>query len=140
VSELIVYDKAKYHYEGTFPSNLPRDQAFVHIGMFLGWLCDEGLLSEQMHTDFAEEIRMFEQRKITGAQVLKLCGGTLASDMLNEAGNAFALEYFAHGRYLEDYTDILAMNLPSLYHVMDTWANYDQLAYRLNQRYREWRG
>ena len=31
----IVYDKAKYHYEGDWPKGLRTKQAFVHTGLFL---------------------------------------------------------------------------------------------------------
>jgi len=33
--EAIVYDKAKWHYGGDYPKDLPIEQAFVHTGMFL---------------------------------------------------------------------------------------------------------
>src|SRR4030095_2494126 len=138
MSDVIVYDKAKYHYEGTFPPELPQDQAFVHIGMLLGWLADEGMLSEQMYADFADEIESFEERKITGAKLLKLCGGALASDMLNKKGNDFVSAYFKRGQYLDDYTELVAQGLPSLYHAKDTWENYGRMAHRINRRYHEW--
>lgn len=35
-----VYDKAKYHYAGDFPNGLAIKYAFVHNGMFLGWIVD----------------------------------------------------------------------------------------------------
>src|SRR6478735_390289 len=42
-----VYDKAKWHYEGDFPSNLSEKQAFVHTGMYLGWIIEENLYSKR---------------------------------------------------------------------------------------------
>jgi hypothetical protein len=36
MSNSIVYDKAKYHYQGDFPNDISIDQSFVHTGMFLG--------------------------------------------------------------------------------------------------------
>ena len=39
----IVFDKAKWHYEGNFPGDLDERQAFVHTGMFLGWIIDKDL-------------------------------------------------------------------------------------------------
>lgn len=44
--QTIIYDKAKYHYEGDFPQELPMEQAFVHTGMFLGWVIDNNLFKE----------------------------------------------------------------------------------------------
>src|SRR4051794_15432306 len=43
----LVYDKAKYHYDGDFPKGLPRKQAFVHTGMFIGWLIDHGMIADE---------------------------------------------------------------------------------------------
>jgi hypothetical protein len=50
MAEPVVYDKAKYHYDGKFPPELPTEQAFVHTGLYLGWLVDLNLYS----ADFAE--------------------------------------------------------------------------------------
>jgi hypothetical protein len=50
MAEPVVYDKAKYHYDGKFPPELPTEQAFVHPGLYLGWLIDLNLYS----ADFAE--------------------------------------------------------------------------------------
>ena len=41
-----VYDKAEYHYDGEFPADLPIEQAFVHTGMFLGWIVYHHLYSD----------------------------------------------------------------------------------------------
>jgi hypothetical protein len=41
--DIIVYDKAKWHYEGDYPKDLPTENAFTHTGMFLAWLADTGL-------------------------------------------------------------------------------------------------
>jgi hypothetical protein len=38
------------------------------------------------------------------------------------------------------YGELLAKGLPSMYHVADTWPNYDKLKKRIDQRYREWKG
>jgi hypothetical protein len=38
-----VYDKAKWHFDGDFPKELDDFQGYVHTGMFLGWLVDNGL-------------------------------------------------------------------------------------------------
>ena len=45
--QTIIYDKAKYHYEGDFPQELPMEQAFVHTGMFLSWIIDNNLFSDE---------------------------------------------------------------------------------------------
>lgn len=136
-----VYDKAKYHYDGNFPDGLPHKQAFVHTGLFLGWLADHHLLSEEMEEDGEEELERFRRRQITGPELFEYWDGALVADMLTEEGNAFAYEYFEfkHGTYLEDYDQLLSADLPTMYHVQDTWENYERLRQRIDQRYREWK-
>lgn len=140
MTESIVYDKAKYHYDGDYPKDLPEEKAFVHTGMFLGWIIDKGLYSEEFAQE-AEQIELFKQRKITGAKVYEWWDGTLIDDMLNEEGNAFAQYYFdfQKGKYLEDYEEVLAGDLPSLYHVEDSWENYASIKKRIDQRHEDWK-
>jgi hypothetical protein len=63
---------------------------------------------------------------------------------LSEEGNAFARWYYSpeeggYGPYIEDYEDTLARGLPSVYHVEDTWDNYEAIARIINQRFGEWK-
>lgn len=80
---MIVYDKAKYHYGGQFLKDLSIDQAFVHTGMFLGWIIDNELFSEEFEEDIEGEIKKFKSREVTGTQIYIDCDGVLANDMLN---------------------------------------------------------
>ena len=136
-----VYDKAKWHYEGDYPRGLSQVQAFVHTGMFLGWVIDNGLYSEEFGEDCEEDIEAFRQRSMTGPEVYRRCDGVLADDMLSTTGNRFVRFYFdfKKGAYLRDYKELLAARLPSLYHVLDTWENYDRLKARIDQRFQEWK-
>src|ERR1044072_1798891 len=108
-----VYDKAKYHYDGDFPDELPIEQGFVHTGMFLGWVIDNDLYSEFLYTEASGYIESFKQRELTGAQVYEYaCDGTFIDDMLTESGNRFARDYFDFdkGSYLIDYDLTLTCN------------------------------
>src|SRR5690606_23780558 len=111
MSDPHVYDKAKWHYEGNFPKELPCDQAFVHTGMFLGWLIEHDMIDGE----FAPEADRFRSGELTGAQVYKLLDGVLLDELLTEEGNRFARAYleFRHGQFVDDYTACLAANLPS---------------------------
>jgi len=55
--------------------------------------------------------------------------------------NAFALAYFdfEKGSYLRDYEATLGKNVTTLYHVEDTWTNFDRLKIVLEQRFIEWK-
>lgn len=138
-NETIVHDKAKWHYGGEWPKGLPLEQAYVHTGMFVGWLIDAGLVD----AEFADgpEIAEFKARKLTGAGVYKAWDGALVDDQLTDEGNAFAEAYFdfQDGKYLSDYEELLAPDLPSLYAVPDTWENYELLKRRIDERFAAWR-
>jgi hypothetical protein len=140
MNEPHVYDKAKYHSDGDYPEDLPEEQAFVHTAMYLGWIIDNDLYSDE----FAEEeeiIAQFRQRQTRATAVYKWWDGCLVDDMLSDEGNAFSHFYFDFdkGQYLADYEELLASGLPSLYHVSDTWENYEKMAARIDKRYADWK-
>ncbi|MCM3339323.1 hypothetical protein M3650_11910 [Paenibacillus sp. MER TA 81-3] len=140
MSDTCVYDKAKYHYDGDFPADLPNEQAFVHTGLFLGWMIEHGLYSIDFEEDAEEDIAAFKQRQLTGTQIYIKWDGVLADDMLSDEGNRFATVYFdfENGTYLEDYQDTFS-DAPTLYHVEDTWDNYFQLKEVIDQRFMDWK-
>jgi hypothetical protein len=142
MTEPYVYDKAKYHYGGNYPKDLPEEQAFVHTGMFLGWILDHGLYGFDFWQGEEGYIASFKTREMTGARVYEYaCDGVLLDEMLNAEGNAFARNYFdfERGEYLQDYEEVLVGDLASTYHVEDTWGNYEIIAQRISSRYVEWK-
>lgn len=61
---------------------------------------------------------------------------------LSDEGNAFAKACYERedaGGYVADYEATLGAGLPSLYHVADTWENFDRLAVLVDRRYAEWK-
>lgn len=141
MAEQIVYDKAKYHYDGDFPADLEIEQGFVHTGMFLGWIIEHDLYSEWFGKELAGYVAALKARDMTGAKVFEACDGVFMEDMLSEEGNRFAQYYFdfERGKYLSDYVELLGQDLPTIYHVSDSWANYERLRARVDKRYREWK-
>ena len=133
----MVYDKAKWHFDGDFPADLPASQGAIHIRLYLGWIVDSRLSSPWFAEHFSEQIQQFKAREILPSQLYANSDGVLADDMLNEEGNAFS-EYY-YGRYLEDYFDVLASDLPSMYHVKGSWEDYDQLQEELDGNYDSWK-
>lgn len=137
----LVYDKARFHYEGEFPDGLSVEQAFVHTGLYLGWLIERDLCSAEFLENAGELIPQFRAREVTGPAIYQECDGALVDDMLSDEGNAFSRAYydFETGRFLADYEQALARDLPSLYHVEDTWENYETLRSLLDSRFEAWR-
>ena len=141
MNKSVVYDKAKFHYDGDYPRGLPIEQAFVHTGMFVGWVIERGLYSDDFQAMLGPAIEAFKERELTGAKVYEEMDGAFTDQDLSDEGDAFAQYYFDFdkGKYLEDYERILVLGLPSIYHVSDTWENYDNIKQRIDQRYIEWK-
>lgn len=135
-----IYDKAKYHYEGDFPKDLPAYQAYIHTGMFLGWIVDNELYSDLFRTESEKLIAAFKARKISGPQLYQEWDGTLSSEMLSKKGNQFARGYFdfEKGGYLKDYWQHLAQHFLTVYHVEDSWENYEKIREAIDLAYQAW--
>lgn len=136
------YDRADWHYGGNYPEDLPPENGGTHIGMFLAWAIHHGLEGELLREDSAAALAAVRDRKMTGREFLfSECDERFWEEDLNEEGNAFASTYYPldTGDYLHDYTATLGDDLPTLYHVADTWENYDRIAAVIGRRYTEWK-
>ena len=140
----MTYDRADWHYGGDFPKGQPNEAGGVHIGMFLAWAIMNHLEGE----DFAEApdseaaLEAVRNRQMTGCQFLfSECDEKFSEGTLNDEGEAFVADYYAaeDAAYFDDYEKALAKNLPTMYHVEDSWANYDVLARVLDRRFKAWR-
>jgi len=136
------YDDASWHYGGDFPIDLPDEAGATHTGMFVAWALLTGLAGEIHTKEFPESLEKLRSRAVTPGQFfLEACDGKFTDEDLNEEGNAFAQAYFDldRGAYLNDYGRILVKDLPSQYHVPDTWVNFELLRPVLDKRLRAWR-
>jgi len=138
------YDRADWHYGGDFPAGLPRENGGTHIGIFLAWAILQGLEGAEQRKNFPEALAAVRAREMTGREFLfKNCDGKLWEADLNEEGNAFAKSYYKKSAgqrhdYLTDYSDEFWSG-PSIYHVADTWENYERMAGVLTRRFEAWR-
>jgi hypothetical protein len=139
----VKYDDASWHHGGgDFPEDLPEEAAATHTGMFLAWALMSGFAGPIYLDDPSESISKLQARSLTPGQFfLDTSDGKFVDEDLNEEGNAFAQAYFdlKRSRYLSDYEAVLVGDLPSQYHVPDTWRSYDTLKPLLDQRLAEWR-
>ncbi|RAW00889.1 DUF7832 domain-containing protein [Pseudochryseolinea flava] len=133
-----IYDNAKQHFLGNFPENLPIEQAYVHIGMYLGWVIDMDLYSEYFEDEASNQIFRFKRREISCTILSEIWEGYLDHQFFNKPGNMFTYYYYAGGLYHADYNQILVQSLPSIYHVSDTWDNYEKLKQRMGMRWQDW--
>jgi hypothetical protein len=136
------YDDASWHYNGDFPEDLDTAAGATHIGMFVAWalLAD---LGGELHTDeFSQELTQLRERKTTpGQYFIANCDEKFTDEDLNDEGNEFASAYFdqQNGSYLDDYEQTLGEDVSTLYHVADTWENFDKLKPVVDVRYNEWK-
>lgn len=132
------YDDASWHYGGDFPEGLPESAGAIHSGLFVAWAIQAGLGSEEVEGD----AHLILERKVTPATfVMEHWDGKFGDSMLSDEGNAFASFYFEpEGRgFVVDYGEILVKDLPTYYHVPDTWESFDRIKSIIDTRYREWK-
>ncbi len=134
-----VYDLAKNHFLGNFPSNLPIEKAYLHIGIYLGWIIDSHLYSEYFEEEASTEIFRFVHREIGPIVLSEIWDGRLSQELFSYEGNLFTYYYYAGGIYKKDYIDLLAEIKPTFYHVEDTWENFYKISQKISGRFEEWK-
>ncbi|BDD05117.1 DUF7832 domain-containing protein [Aureibacter tunicatorum] len=134
-----IYDNAKNHFLGNFPEHLPIEQAYVHIGIYLGWVIDSKLYSDFFSEEAETEIYRFSRREFPCTILSEIWDGYLGFELFNEVGNLFTNYYYGGGLYHRDYRENLANILPSIYHVEDTWDNYEKMSKIINTRFEDWK-
>jgi hypothetical protein len=137
----MAYDRADWHYGGDFPKGLPKESGGTHIGMFLAWIILRELEGELHREESALALRAVRERKMTGREFLfQQCDEKFTDEDLSDEGNLFTNWYYeGDGTYLDDYSDLLADDVESLYHVADSWENFDKLVPIIDSRFEEWK-
>ena len=134
----MAYDKAKWHFDGVFPKDLPRENGGTHIGIFLAWAVNQGMAGPELVADAAADLDAVRDRKMTGRGLLfRQVDGGLIDEDLNEEGNAFATHYY--DSYIDEYARLVCERYPTMYHLEDIWLNYDWIAGMIDKRYDGWR-
>ncbi len=134
-----VYDLAKNHFLGDFPSALPIEKAYLHIGIYLGWIIDSHLYSEYFEEEASTEIFRFGHREIGPTVLSEIWDGRLSQDLFSYDGNLFTYYYYAGGIYKKDYINLLVEAEPSLYHVEDTWENFFKISQQISKQFDAWK-
>jgi hypothetical protein len=134
------YDDASWHYGGDLPPDLPREAGATHIAMFVAWAVLNGLAGDYHKVVCATELAKLLAREITpGAWFMQTCDEKFTDEDLSEDGNRFAVaDYDSGSSYSLDYSNAFP-NVPSLYHVDDSWTSFDTIAAVLAERLRAWR-
>lgn len=134
-----VYDLARNHFLGDYPASLPIEKAYLHIGIYMGWVIDNKLYSEYFEDEASTEIYRFTRREIGCIILAEIWDGALSHELFNDETNLFTFYYYAGGIFKKDYNEVLVKSHKTIYHVDDTWENYDILKRRINERFEEWK-
>lgn len=134
-----VYDLAKNHFLGDFPSSLPIEKAYLHIGIYMGWIIENKLYSEYFEDEASTEIYRFCRRDIGCIILAEIWDGALSHELFNDEANLFTFYYYAGGIFKKDYNEVLVKSHKTIYHVDDTWENFEALKIRMNERFEEWK-
>jgi len=150
-------DKMEWHYaEDNYPTDLPDENSGTHIGLYLAWAFSQGLVGEIHLEEPTDALEKLKRREITGLDFLiNQCDEKFWDEDLNEEGAAFTLAYYQpedsafskqFGEYMQDYCDVFntwaasqGFEYPSIYHVENTWQNFDRLKPILDKRLQQWR-
>jgi len=132
-------DRADWHYGGSYPPSLPRENGGTHIGMYLAWIVERGLASARFVKEAGASIEMLRERQITGRHLLFTeFDETFFDTLLTKIGKDFTRDYYATHAYFVDYASALADGLPSTYHVDDSWENYEKIRRVIDERFADW--
>ncbi|WP_333577718.1 DUF7832 domain-containing protein [Sphingobacterium sp.] len=138
----MTYDRIDWHSGGDFPPDLKPENGGTHIGMFLCWAIQNDLIGA-LHRELSQKsLEKVKERNMTGRDFLiEECDSKFIDEDLNVEGNMFAKYYYGdetYKEYLNDYADIFDP-YETLYHVEDTWGNYDKIKPVIDKNYQEWK-
>ena len=141
VNRPTVYDKAKYRRESVELAGLDEVQAEVHTAFFLGWLLDNDLMSSEFVGQCPDLVAQYTAGDKTALDIYSSWDCCLIDDMLSEEGNAFAMFYFdfTNGQYMNDYNDLLVVDLPSEFYVEFNSENYQLMSLQIDRRFKDWK-
>ncbi len=142
----MIVDCLDWHYKGDYPKDLDKKNAGTHIGMYLAWIINSNLESEELINIASEDIKKLKNREITGRDFLiNNCNGILNDKLISKEVREFTFWYYLSSRedycqYLDDYLDTFINNdIDSLYKLDDSWDNYEKISYKINTRYKKWK-
>ena len=126
-----------------FLPELPREAAYTHMGLYLGWAMDRGMMSQSFQGEHAGDLVAFKEKRLTGPQLAGRLDGRLHTLLFNDELARFSRLYYAKtGRFYGDYIRTFLSPIAaarSMYVVADIWENQDKLSRLLNERLDAWR-
>ena len=138
MADSIKYDQAKDHFSAPSYPGLPIEDAFLHIGMFLGWAIENDMMSELFEDESGIQMIRFQQRTTTSTILSETRDGYLGSEQFEDEYHEYLSLYYLSGQYITDYKNIFS-EFSTIYHVEDTWDNYYRMEKVLSARFKSWK-
>ncbi len=135
----VKYDDLDWHIEGDYPQGLGPEGGRTHMGFYLAWLVERGMVSTTLLDQYPNEFRQCRDHMLKGSQLLEIaCGDVLLSEYMSPEGREFS-DFYYEQFYLDDYVETLDdADLVSIYHVPDDWESYEALRKVLDTRFEAW--
>lgn len=140
----MIIDKMDWHYSAeNFPKHLNQECAGTHIALYILWIIENNLFSNELLDDAEREIEMVKNREMTGLDFLiYICDEKFLEEDLSKQGLEFTLYYYDSEPYY--YFNDLEKVFPnqvknSLYELENSWENYDKIKNIINTRFEEWK-
>jgi len=130
---------ARKHVDSVVAEGLPADRAYGRAGFCLGWAVENGLHNDEELAG-SEWLDRFLDRELTAPALLAAFDGMIDEETLDGTGYAFAEEYvgWQAGQYFSELVRLFAV--PTVWHIEDTWSNFDRVRELVDARYAEWAG
>ena len=141
MSKHVVYDNISWHTEtDDFPPEVPRENAGIHMCVFLSWMLNNDLHSDSFNsqnTAFIEDIKGQRTKPIDF--LVNAFNEEIRDEYFTEEGNRFAEHYYSSSKYFKDYAGLLGRDTLTIYHVKDPWKVYEVVEPIIDQRFSDWK-
>ncbi|GAA4820942.1 hypothetical protein [Algivirga pacifica] len=135
-----IIDDVRSYFLKDWPEGVHLEQAYLHIGMYLGWIIEHDLYSEDFEEEFDVQIFRFKKRDLSCIIIGELWDGIISMDQFClPEGCDFTDYYYAGGVYLQDYKEVFHCNEATMFDVEDSWENYEKMILKINERYEAWK-
>lgn len=133
-------DRVDWHLNEDFPNELPEENAGTHIGMYLNWIIDNGLIGEMFVSESFEAVENVKAKRMSGRDFLfEECDGKFWNDCLNPVGEEFTKAYYLSDKYLNDYSFTFDDSGDSIFSVENSWENYQKIKSVIDKRFEKWK-
>lgn len=133
-------DKCDWHCWWDYPTGIADENGGTHIGMYLNWIIDAALISDYHLENSLKELHQVQNQEINWRDFLfNICDGKFGEFDLNQRGIDFTKFYY-NDSYYKDYFKVLwDSQTKSLYHIENTWDNYNKIRSTINIKFYLWK-